>query len=473
MEEFGIFENINKDLYFIGDIHGDFYAFKQALELTECIIFDKQNFNEICKEDLYGIVLTDGCEYYKNKIKWNPEKKDSMIIFAGDLVDRCRITSESCDFVVNDEDCDNQIINILLELDKQALKYNSRVLFVLGNHELMNLQDKLKYVSFKGLYNGSRTTNIKNTIFNNINSIFGLIRINNYIICHGGINPNFVKEYNKSNDNSEFVISYNKMLRETLKDTKPNYYLLNDKYGPFWDRSNGLDNKHLTNEECELLFFNNILNIADKNIVDNLKLVVAHCPQIFNSEKKGINCTNCGKFENRIWRIDVSMSRAFDMYIYDINTINTLLDKIQKMYTIKNNQKGGSNLLLIATTIALLYKASNNNNNDNNNVLDFYVNRDRELNKVQILKINKDKKEEIIKGVISLEYFYNTVFAEQDIKYRYLYVLQDMYISFSRKINSNYNLEINILNKIDEIKTKLFFELYPRDERNTMTIQIK
>ena len=37
-----------------------------------------------------------------------------MIIFAGDLIDRCRITSDdSCDFVVNDEDCDNQIINIL------------------------------------------------------------------------------------------------------------------------------------------------------------------------------------------------------------------------------------------------------------------------------------------------------------------------------------------------------------------------
>jgi hypothetical protein len=450
MEEFGIFENINKELYFIGDIHGDWYALKQALELTGCIIFDEQDFNEICKEDLHGIILKDGCEYYKNKIKWNPDKKDSMIVFAGDLVDRCRITNDdSCQFVVNDEDCDNQIINILLEIDKQALQYNSRVLFVLGNHELMNLQDKLKYVSFKGIYNNSRTNNIKTTILSNINSIFGLIRINNYIICHGGINPNFVNEYNTQHktdiNNIDFVVSYNKMLRETLKETKPDYYLLNDKYGPFWDRSNGFDNKKLSNKECDLLFINNILNITNKNDMDNLKLVVAHCPQTFNSEKKGINSTNCGKFENRIWRIDVSMSRAFDMYISDTNTINVLLDKIQ----------------------------NNNKQVDTNNILDFYVNRDRELNKVQILKINKNKTEEIIKGVISLEYFYNTVFSEQDIKYRFLYLLQDMYITFSRELNSNYNLEINILNKINEIKTKLFFALYPRDNKNTMTLQIK
>jgi len=48
-----------------------------------------------------------------------------------------------------------------------------------------------------------------------------------------------------------------------------------------------------------------------------------------------------------------------------------------------------------------------------------------------------------------------------------------MYITFSRELNSNYNLEINILNKINEIKTKLFFALYPRDNKNTMTLQIK
>jgi len=457
MAEFGIFENINKDLYFIGDIHGDFYAFKQALELTGCIIFDKQNFNEICKEHLNGIILTDGCEYYKNKINWNPEKKDSMIVFAGDLVDRCRITSDSCDFVVNDEDCDNQIINILLELDKQALKYNSRVLFVLGNHELMNLQDKLKYVSFKGLENNSRTTNIKKTIFNNINNIFGLIRINNYIICHGGINPNFVKKYNNDNtNNSEFVKSYNMMLRKELTNSEPNYYLLNNSQGPFWDRSNGFDNKKLSNEECELLFFNNILNITNINNTNNLKLIVAHCPQTFNSEKKGINSSNCGKYQNRIWRIDVSMSRAFDMYISDSNVINILLDRIK-------NQSGN-------TDSALLYANSVNNNI---NIIDFYVNRDRELNKVQILKINKDDTEKIIKGLIGLEYFYNTVFSEQDVRYKYLYLLQDMYVSFSRELNSSYNLEMNILNKIQEIKTKLFLELYPRDNKNTTIIQLK
>ena len=95
MEKNGIFENIKKDVFYIGDIHGDFYAFKQALELTGCILFDEQDFNKICKEHIDHIILHDGCEYYNNKIKWNPEKKDSMIIFAGDIIDRCRITNDN------------------------------------------------------------------------------------------------------------------------------------------------------------------------------------------------------------------------------------------------------------------------------------------------------------------------------------------------------------------------------------------
>ena len=314
----------------------------------------------------------------------------------------------------------------------------------------MNLQNKLKYVSFRGISNTHRTENIQNTILNNINSIFGLIRINNYIICHGGINPNFVKKYNNQHNqhnNDEFVISYNKMLRETLTNIEPDYSLLNDKYGPFWDRSNGLDSKQLSNDECELLFFNNILNISDKKYISDLKFIVAHCPQTVNSNKKGINLTNCGKYPNKIWRIDVAMSRAFDMYISDPNVINILLDKIQ--------------------TRSLNLSANNIN------ILDFYVNRDKELNKVQILKINKDKTEEIITGVISLEYFYNTVFSEQDVKYKFLYLLLDMYKTFSRKLNSSYGLEISILNKIKKIKTKLFHELYPRDDNDTMIIQIR
>ena len=32
---------------------------------------------------------------------------------------------------------------------------------------------------------------------------------------------------------------------------------------------------------------------------------------------------------------------------------------------------------------------------------------------------------------------------------------------------------MNILNKIQEIKTKLFLELYPRDNKNTTIIQLK
>ena len=47
-----------------------------------------------------------------------------------------------------------------------------------------------------------------------------------------------------------------------------------------------------------------------------------------------------------------------------------------------------------------------------------------------------------------------------------------MYKSFSRELNSSYNLEINILNKIKAIKKKIFLELYPRDNQDTMILRI-
>jgi hypothetical protein len=78
MEENGIWNTLPNELYVIGDIHGDFYALKQSLELTGCVKFDPYDTTEIVKEFGENIKLIDGCEYYinnMNKIKWNPKKK--------------------------------------------------------------------------------------------------------------------------------------------------------------------------------------------------------------------------------------------------------------------------------------------------------------------------------------------------------------------------------------------------------------
>jgi len=103
----GVWENLPNELYVIGDIHGDFYALKQALELTGCVIFENEDINQIIKQHGPDIKVTDGCDYYSanllkkecKKILWNEKKNNCFIVFAGDLIDRCRHLNITKDFV--------------------------------------------------------------------------------------------------------------------------------------------------------------------------------------------------------------------------------------------------------------------------------------------------------------------------------------------------------------------------------------
>ena len=327
----GIWNELPDELYVIGDIHGDFYALKQALIKTGCLIFSEIKTTDIVKQYGREIILIDGCDYYDNtNIIWNANKTNCTIVFAGDLIDRCRnVINNLCSLVVHDEDCDYKILKLLLDINNQAKKFNSRVIIVLGNHEIMNLEEKLHYVSRKASINlNERLSNIGNLIRENKNDLFGIVRIGNYIICHGGINPDFLEENKMFFDNSkEFIEHYNTHVRNFLLN--PNYknsYLITNKESPFWDRTNGINNLALSDLDCKKIFQDNILNI--KGDISKLKIIVAHCPQIINSPKMGINVTNCGRFQDKIWRVDVSMSRAFDNYVSE-DIMNILLVELK------------------------------------------------------------------------------------------------------------------------------------------------
>ena len=151
--DYGVWTNMPDELFVIGDIHGDFFSLKHTLELTGCVIFDPyyDQFKLSTKKGYY--YLEDGCKYYsigKKNLRWNIEKKNCFIVFSGDLIDRCRpnyTTNIDCINTVSDENCDFLLLKLLYELDEQAKLYDSRVIVILGNHELMNIQHDNKYVS--------------------------------------------------------------------------------------------------------------------------------------------------------------------------------------------------------------------------------------------------------------------------------------------------------------------------------------
>ena len=487
--ETGIWDVLPDELYVIGDIHGDFYALKQALIMTGCVIFEEINTSEIVKQFGSEIMVLDGCDYYdKKNIIWNKNKKNCIIAFAGDLIDRCRnIINNYCSTVVYDEDCDYKILKLLLDLNKQANKYNSNIVIVLGNHEIMNLEEKLQYVSRKALFNNERLNDINNLVKNNRYNLYGIVRIGNYVICHGGINPTFIEENKQYFDNKkEFIEYYNNHVRNFLLDSNYKYnYLITNKNSPFWDRTNGLNNIALTDLDCKKIFQDNLLNIHNKSLnnqdkivnikgsinnlyvkgyvnilniqgdvtnlnftggkninhINNLKIIVAHCPQMINSPKMGINVTNCGNFKNRIWRVDIAMSRAFDTYVSE-NIMNLLL-------------------------IELKNKIINNISFDLDFILSFNTPFEFTNRNVQLLYITKNS-ESIILGESSLKYFYVDVF-KNNILLMSLYMLQDIESNYSYLYKNIFNpspLTNSIIELLNELKNILYIKLFDNKQTN-------
>jgi hypothetical protein len=428
--EKGIFEGKFDNIHVIGDIHGDFFTFKRCLELTQCVSFDDIIYTDYINLKNDYLDVNDGCEYHSpDKIKWNSEKKNSIIVFAGDIVDRCRTAGLKFNYCVDtimDENCDYQMLNIIFKLDDEAKKYNSRVLLVLGNHEIINLQNDLRYVSYKGKRDKKRLKNINKLLSQNIYRLFSIIRINNYVIVHGGINPYYIKKLNFNKD-QEIIIQYNDLIRKHLLSNGDSDIFNNPK-NSFWDRSLGLE----TNIDpiiCSELFEQNILNIPTQYFL-NLKIIVAHCIQSLLSSPLGINIAHCDTYENRIIKIDVGMARTFNDYNYRNN--NLLLEKLDKFIKLYNEK----NILLDYNEFILNSK----------------------FNNIQILKLinNKEKEEDIIKDETTINYFFNTVFSHNKIL-GYYYLFQDLKKVLLNRIKIKFNIQTTdeTINKIDFILSKL------------------
>lgn len=409
--DYGVWDKIPNELYVIGDIHGDFFALKQYLELTGCVIFDEYYDNFKINEENQYYYLDDGCEYYsitKKNVKWNCNKQNCFIIFSGDLIDRCRpndINNKECINTVSDENCDYLLLKLLYELDNQAKNYGSRVIVVLGNHEIMNIQGDYKYVSLKGKKDETRIDNIKNYLKANLSNVYGIIRINKYIIVHGGINDNFFNNFNKNNDNNLFesIELFNYKLRNFLLTCDSTF--LNDDnlhQSPFWDRKLG-GRDYLNENQCNEIFKNNLLKIKNfDNIKNEIKIIVAHCPQFVVNQK--INLVNCQEYEKKIWRIDVGMSRGFDLYNMD-NIKNILTKKYKHILKM--------------------------------NFADFFIiNNQTENRKVSCIKLTQTE-EVILEGKTTIDYFYGLeMFSNKKIIM--LHILSDLIKIYIDNFNINY-----------------------------------
>tara|TARA_B100001094_G_C18163226_1_gene790554 strand:- start:273 stop:1544 length:1272 start_codon:yes stop_codon:yes gene_type:complete len=292
-------------LYAIGDIHGDYEVLKHILtELLNVADYDINN----------------------NTFEW--KANNVYLIFNGDLVDRGGRGNK----VVDIEKNDIKIIENLINLKEQSKLFNSDIILLCGNHELMIFNQDFRYSTL----DKSQKTNInRGSLFATkySNNVLGLLRINNILFTHGGICEEMFKsdEYSVDFQKVDPINYINNLIRKWLatpkltdtnekKDIKT--IISGDSASPMWCRTFGHEHQHKNcGNDIELKVFQKLKKYIPNNYTQDLRMIIAHTKQSI-----GIN----SKCDGKVWRIDTGMSRAFDTHISNINdkeTIKHIKDK--------------------------------------------------------------------------------------------------------------------------------------------------
>lgn len=340
----------------IGDIHGDFEVAIKCLVLAKCI--------EYIEPPVHKTV--DVMDAFFHTLKWIGG--DTYIVQLGDQIDRVRPqrwdkNDLSRDAAYEDEGSTLEIFYLFHHLDKLARTHQGRVLSIIGNHEIMNVDGDFRYVSteefrcfkehLKQVYhhkskfpyysrtlkksarilknNKNNTNNLKSTLpigyrerlyafsptglCSNLmaKNYYTMLQIGNWLFCHGSPTLHISKNYTIDLVNN--VVALYLLGIDSVDDDLEKHFdeimkpHVENESSILWDRTFGETIDGPSREQYLEKHLQKILNEYNKknyNLSDNMKathIAIGHTPQF----KNGINsiCTQ------RVWRCDVGMSKAF------------------------------------------------------------------------------------------------------------------------------------------------------------------
>ena len=333
----------------IGDLHGDFEVAIKCLLLSGCIkapnvMPNPRNINEVT-------IFFDSLEWVGG---------DTYIVQLGDQIDRVRPQSWDSNNISNDNTFDDEgstleIFYLFYHLNKLAELHNGKVLSIIGNHEIMNVEGNFSYVSRKEFtsfnkhlatvyYKNSKfpydSVTLKNNkdVLKNVDyppptgyrerlyafaptglcsnfigsNYYTILQVGSWLFCHGGPTLQTLNTYNIELLNT--IVSMYLLGIDSSDIIKNHYYNItypknkNDE-GVLWNRVFSECTNNKKQQKNSMSTFNTILNVYNKKNNPSTKvkyIAVGHTPQ-FNLDL-GINSI-C---DNRIWRCDVGMSKAFN-----------------------------------------------------------------------------------------------------------------------------------------------------------------
>lgn len=287
-----------KRIVALGDIHGDFNLLIKILLLV-------------------GVIDED----------YNWIGGDTVVVQVGDQIDRCRpnnsLKCSDKNATLNDEASDIRILKFMTELHNSALKDNGQVISLFGNHEFMNIQGDMRYVSYKGIrefdyYQDKETgktfvdgEEARKHAFqpgNEYAKFLGCTRlsavvIGDFLFAHAGIVPHYANELQLNGRKD--INKLNKLVRKWLigeiELDKVDKIVSSNKNSMFWNRilGNIPDNLSLKDDQCQL-YVKPIIDLFD------LKgMIIGHTPQFINNSSISKTC------DDTILRADFGGSDAF------------------------------------------------------------------------------------------------------------------------------------------------------------------
>jgi len=255
-----------KRIIAIGDVHGDIKKLK--------ILFLKAG---LMKKKKNGQYLWIG--------------KDTYVVQVGDQLDY-----GGRDSGVIDDSSELAVLLFMDSMDKKARKHKGRVISLLGNHELMNVLGDFRYVSRKGIndFGGEYKRKklfapggklAKYLAYNRI----GIVQIGKWVFVHGSLLPFWVKNFKLQELNKK--IKQYLLGNISLEQDNILKEIITGQDSFFWTREYGFPSN---NNYC-------------KNVNKTLKLLNATGMVIGHTihEKITSDCSN------KLWKIDVALSRAF------------------------------------------------------------------------------------------------------------------------------------------------------------------
>lgn len=263
-------------IFVVSDVEGNFPFFEKLLKSNK-IIDDKFNWT-------FG---------------------NNHLVLLGDFFDRGTQVFES--------------LWLIYKLEAEAEKQGGKVHFILGNHDIMNLEGDFRYVQEKFFAN-SKHLNLDYKEWVSENSEIGkwlsskntIEKIGNYLFVHAGISPKVINTGLSINDINK-IISENINMKPTTEELK----LLKNQESPYWFR--GYFMKH---NGYELITQDEIYNICNYYKID--KLIVGHTPV---EEIKTY-------YNNKVIGIDVLREKEIGK-----NPPSALLIENNKLFAIDENGK--------------------------------------------------------------------------------------------------------------------------------------